>query len=80
MKYNTSYAFSDHLEKHVQRLGIAGVLAAFAAAGDSITRRTLETWRYKRWPRPVIQRGAVAILAEAKPKRLPAGNGDAAQS
>jgi len=28
----------------------------------------------------VIQRGAVAILAEAKPKRLPAGNGDAAQS
>jgi hypothetical protein len=61
--------FSDQLEKHVQRLGIAGVLAAFDDAGDSITRRTLEGWRYKRWPRPVIQRGALAILAAAKPAK-----------
>jgi len=61
--------FSDHLEKHVQRLGIAGVLAAFEAAGDSITRRTLEGWRYKRAPRRVIQRGVLAILAATKPSK-----------
>jgi len=61
--------FNEHLEKQVARLDIAGALAAFDAAGDSITRRTLETWRYKKAPRPVIQRGVLAILAAAKPKK-----------
>lgn len=65
-------SFADQLEKHVARLGIAGALAAFEAAGDSITRRTLEGWRYGKAPRVVIQRGALAILAaaaSAAPKR-----------
>ena len=61
--------FAAQLEKHVARLGIAGVLAAFASAGDSITRRTLEGWRYRPPPRPVIQRGALAILEAAKPAK-----------
>jgi hypothetical protein len=64
--------FAAQLEKHVARLGIAGALAAFEAAGDSITRRTLEGWRYGKAPRVVIQRGALAILADAAsaaPKR-----------
>ena len=56
-------SFAAQLEKHVARLGIAGALAAFEAAGDSITRRTLEGWRYGKAPRVVIQRGALAILA-----------------
>ncbi len=58
-------SFAAQLEKHVARLGIAGALAAFEAAGDSITRRTLEGWRYGKAPRVVIQRGALAILADA---------------
>ena len=58
-------SFADQLEKFVARLGIAGALAAFEAAGDSITRRTLEGWRYGKAPRVVIQRGALAILADA---------------
>ena len=57
--------FAAQLEKHVARLGIAGALAAFEAAGASITRRTLEGWRYGKAPRVVIQRGALAILADA---------------
>jgi len=59
--------FAAQLEKHVARLGLAAALAAFAEAGDSITRRTLETWRYGKAPRAVIQRGALAILDAAKP-------------
>jgi hypothetical protein len=65
-------SFAAKLEKHVARLGITGALAAFEAAGDSITRRTLEGWRYGKAPRVVIQRGALAILAaaaSAAPKR-----------
>ena len=57
--------FAAQLEKHVARLGLAAALAAFAEAGDSITRRTLETWRYGKAPRAVIQRGALAILDSA---------------
>ncbi|TXH49961.1 MAG: hypothetical protein E6Q97_21285 [Desulfurellales bacterium] len=65
-------SFAAQLEKHVARLGIAGALAAFKAAGEPITRRTLEGWRYGKAPRVVIQRGALAILADAAsaaPKR-----------
>lgn len=65
-------SFATELEKHVARLGIAGALAAFAAAGETIGRRTLEQWRAGREPRAIIQRGALAILADAAsaaPKR-----------
>jgi hypothetical protein len=65
-------SFAAELEKHVARLGIAGALAALEASGESITRRTLEGWRYGKAPRVVIQRGALAILADAAsaaPKR-----------
>jgi hypothetical protein len=65
-------SFSAELEKHVARLGIAGVLAAFAAAGETIGRRTLEQWRAGRKPRVIIQRGALAILSAAEtPKKAP---------
>ena len=67
-------SFVAELEKHVERLGISGALAAFADAGDAIGRRTLEQWRAGRVPRVMIQRGALAILSAArtpKAKRPP---------
>ena len=60
-------SFETELEKHVERLGISGALAAFADAGDAIGRRTLEQWRAGRVPRVMIQRGALAILSAARP-------------
>lgn len=75
-------SFADKIEKHVERLGIAGTLAAFEAAGETLGRRTLEQWRAGREPRVIIQRGALAILdaASAAPKaprpRKPRRNAD----
>jgi hypothetical protein len=68
-------SFATELEKQVSRLGIAGVLSAFADAGEVIGRRTLEQWRAGREPRAIIQRGALAILsaARAPAKKRPPG-------
>ena len=68
-------SFATELEKHVERLGISGALAAFAGAGDAIGRRTLEQWRAGRVPRVMIQRGALAILSETRPKTKKAAPG-----
>lgn len=59
-------SFAENLQPHVERLGTAGALAAFADAGDAIGRRTLEQWRAGRVPRVMIQRGALAILSAAR--------------
>ena len=61
--------FATELEKHVERLGISGALAAFAAVGDAIGRRTLEQWRAGRVPRVMIQLGALAILSAARTQK-----------
>jgi len=54
--------FSQSLDQHVQRIGIAQTCAAL-----SITRRTLEQWRAGREPREIIRRGVLAILEEHRP-------------
>ena len=59
-------SFATDLEKHVERLGISGALAAFAVAGDAIGRRTFEQWRAGRVPRVMVQRGALSILSAAR--------------
>lgn len=63
-------SFAAELEKHVARLGIAESCAAL-----EITRRTLEQWRAGREPRQIVQRGALAILSETRPKAKKAAPG-----
>ena len=63
-------SFATELEKHVARLGISESCAAL-----EITRRTLEQWRAGREPRQIVQRGALAILSETRPKTKKAAPG-----
>jgi hypothetical protein len=63
-------SFATELEKHVARLGIAESCAAL-----DVTRRTLEQWRAGREPRQIVQRGALVILSETRPKTKKAAPG-----
>lgn len=53
--------FSSHLNIQIARLGIAEACKAL-----NISRRTLESWRYGKPPRLVIQVGAIIILKQTK--------------
>ena len=56
-------SFHFHLNLQIQRLGIAETCKAL-----NISRRTLESWRYGKPPRLVIQVGAIEILKSTSPK------------
>ena len=56
--------FASVLNHQIARLGIPEACKVL-----NISRRTLESWRYGKPPRLVIQVGALAILAAAKPAK-----------
>lgn len=71
-------AFAEAVDRHVARLGgIRATLAALRAGGEPLTRRALEKYRKGEDSlRPAIQRGILAILADAPtpaPLPVPAG-------